>query len=110
MRAKDCLTAREQIIANDRLDGLTYKAIADNHGISISTVKTHLARIFIKLHITSSLDLQRSCRQLRPRDLSLEQVRLIQVQVRRMLNTSNRLLDAHQHWKMCKPILQPCSE
>ena len=53
------LSRREQYICADRRNGLTYKAIADKHHIAVATVKTHLSRIFSKLRVTSSLELQR---------------------------------------------------
>ena len=42
MRNLDCLSK-----------GLTYKAIADQLGISIDTIRTYLRRIYEKLHVRS---------------------------------------------------------
>jgi DNA-binding CsgD family transcriptional regulator len=33
--------------------GLTYKQIADQLGISIETIRTHLRRVYEKLHVQS---------------------------------------------------------
>jgi hypothetical protein len=81
--------------------GLTYKAIAARHCIAISTVKTHLSRVFRKRKVTSSLDLQRkncSCGCRQSEDLCLMQMRIIQRKIQRMLHASDRFIAASKCW------------
>jgi DNA-binding NarL/FixJ family response regulator len=47
------LSPREQAVLDGLAKGLTYKAIADQLGISIETIRTHLKRIYQKLHVQS---------------------------------------------------------
>ena len=47
------LSPREQSVLDCLARGLTYKAIADQLGISIETIRTHLKRIYHKLHVQS---------------------------------------------------------
>lgn len=48
------LTQREKEILNCMVKGLSYKMIADNCGISFSTVATHVNHIYQKLHVNSA--------------------------------------------------------
>jgi len=50
---KPLLSPREQGVLDCLAKGLTYKAIADQLGISIETVRTYLRRIYEKLHVQS---------------------------------------------------------
>jgi RNA polymerase sigma factor (sigma-70 family) len=47
------LSPREQAVLDSLARGLTYKAIADQLGISIETIRTYLKRIYQKLHVQS---------------------------------------------------------
>ena len=47
------LSPREQTVLECLAKGLTYKAIADQLGISIETIRTHLKRVYQKLHVRS---------------------------------------------------------
>jgi len=47
------LSPREEMVLNCLSKGLTYKAIADQLGISIDTIRTYLRRIYEKLHVQS---------------------------------------------------------
>jgi DNA-binding NarL/FixJ family response regulator len=47
------LSPREQTVLACLANGLTYKAIADELGISIETIRTHLKRVYQKLHVRS---------------------------------------------------------
>jgi DNA-binding NarL/FixJ family response regulator len=47
------LTTRETEILNSLIDGLSYKKLAEKYYISISTVRTHIAHIYEKLHVNS---------------------------------------------------------
>jgi DNA-binding NarL/FixJ family response regulator len=47
------LSPREQAVLECLTRGLTYKAIADQLGISIETIRTHLKRVYQKLHVRS---------------------------------------------------------
>ena len=47
------LSPREQAVLDYLAKGLTYKAIADQLGISIDTIRTYLRRIYEKLHVQS---------------------------------------------------------
>jgi DNA-binding NarL/FixJ family response regulator len=47
------LSPREQTVLDYLAKGLTYKAIADQLGISIDTIRTYLRRIYEKLHVQS---------------------------------------------------------
>ncbi len=49
----DALTEREQEIVQRLAQGLIYKEIADQLGISIGTVRAHICRIYEKLHARS---------------------------------------------------------
>ena len=49
----DQLTAREQEILNLLNQGFLYKEVADRLGIAIGTVRTHISRIYDKLHVRS---------------------------------------------------------
>ncbi len=51
------LTQKEFEILPDVFEGLTYPQIADNHDISVNTVKTHLKHIFEKLSVSSKVEL-----------------------------------------------------
>lgn len=47
------LTVRENEILYSLTEGLTYKEIAEKYFISISTIRTHISRIYEKLHVNS---------------------------------------------------------
>src|SRR6266446_2946855 len=47
------LSPREEMVLDCLSKGLTYKAIADQLGISIDTIRTYLRRIYEKLHVQS---------------------------------------------------------
>jgi DNA-binding NarL/FixJ family response regulator len=47
------LSPREQMILGRLAKGLTYQAIADELGISVNTIRTHLRRVYEKLHVQS---------------------------------------------------------
>jgi DNA-binding NarL/FixJ family response regulator len=47
------LSPREQGVLDLLAKGLTYKQIADQLGISIDTIRTHLRRVYEKLHVQS---------------------------------------------------------
>ncbi len=47
------LTAREQAVLDFLAQGLAYKQIGDQLGISINTIRTHLRHIYEKLHVQS---------------------------------------------------------
>jgi RNA polymerase sigma factor (sigma-70 family) len=51
--AETHLSPREQTVLDCLAKGLTYKAIADQLGISIETIRTHLKRVYQKLHVRS---------------------------------------------------------
>lgn len=56
-KIEETLTERENEIAKGILDGLSYKLIANRHQVSIDTVRTHITRIYRKLHINSKAEL-----------------------------------------------------
>jgi DNA-binding CsgD family transcriptional regulator len=92
---KDLLSQQEQNICADRRLGLMYKEIAFKRKISISTVKTHLSRIFGKLHITSSLELQRYTSNLdtlaKPNHgLTQEEMHPISAKIQALLKSTDR--------------------
>ncbi|NUO03648.1 MAG: response regulator transcription factor [Saprospiraceae bacterium] len=49
----DKLTPREQEVLSSLAKGNSYKMVADELGISIETVRTHIKRIYEKLHVHS---------------------------------------------------------
>lgn len=51
------LSPKEQEIVQDILNGLSYKLIAEKQSISIDTVRTHITRVYRKLHINSKGEL-----------------------------------------------------
>ncbi len=50
---QNLLTSREQAVLDYLAQGLAYKQIADELGISINTIRTHLRHIYEKLHVQS---------------------------------------------------------
>lgn len=56
-KLEESLTPKENEIAQCILDGLSYKMIAVKHNVSIDTVRTHITRIYRKLHINSKGEL-----------------------------------------------------
>ena len=53
---KGLLTARETEVLNALARGLPYKLIADELGISIGTIRTHIEHIYEKLHVHNRTD------------------------------------------------------
>lgn len=49
----DSLSKRELEVLTNLASGLRYKEIADALGVSVETIRTHLRRIYEKLHVTS---------------------------------------------------------
>ena len=47
----DCLTNREQEILRLLTKGYQYKEIADKLGVTLSTIQTHIAAVYDKLHV-----------------------------------------------------------
>jgi DNA-binding NarL/FixJ family response regulator len=47
------VSSREQTVLDCLAKGLTYKQTADHLGISIDTIRTHVRRIYEKLHVQS---------------------------------------------------------
>ena len=102
MRAKDAMTVQERRICRDRCAGMSYKAIADKRHIAISTVKTHLARVFRKRKINSSLDLQRNIFK-HSEELRLEEIRAIQRKIQCILHAGYRNVAANRRWPLFPP-------
>jgi len=50
------LTPREKEILRSLVDGASYKKIADQYMISISTIRTHICSIYNKLHVNSKAE------------------------------------------------------
>jgi DNA-binding NarL/FixJ family response regulator len=50
---QNLLTAKEQHVLDLLAQGLAYKQIGDEMGISINTIRTHLRHIYEKLHVQS---------------------------------------------------------
>ena len=50
---QNLLSAREQAVLDCLAEGLAYKQIGDELGISINTIRTHLRHIYEKLHVQS---------------------------------------------------------
>ena len=50
---QNSLSQREQAVLDCLAEGLAYKQIADQLGISINTIRTHLRHIYEKLHVQS---------------------------------------------------------
>jgi DNA-binding NarL/FixJ family response regulator len=53
---KTHLSPRERSVLESMAKGLTYKQAADQLGISIDTLRTHVRRIYDKLHVQSSTE------------------------------------------------------
>ena len=53
---KTGLSPRERMVLESMSKGLTYKQVADELGISIDTIRTHVRRIYEKLHVQSSTE------------------------------------------------------
>jgi DNA-binding NarL/FixJ family response regulator len=53
----ETLTRRENDIAQGILDGLSYQAIAERHGIALDTVRMNVKKIYKKLQIKSKGEL-----------------------------------------------------
>lgn len=51
------LNAREQRVVELILDGLSYKMVANEMGISINTVRKHIKSVYRKLNINTSMEL-----------------------------------------------------
>ena len=54
---RQLLTSRELDIVRGIEDGLSYKLIADRHGISLDTVRNHIRSVYRKLHVNSKGEL-----------------------------------------------------
>ncbi len=50
------LTPREKEILRSLVDGSSYKKIADQYMVSISTIRTHICSIYHKLHVNSKAE------------------------------------------------------
>ncbi len=50
------LTEREKEILKDLIDGFTYRKLAKKLGISPHTVRTHIKKIYEKLHVSSKAE------------------------------------------------------
>jgi DNA-binding NarL/FixJ family response regulator len=50
------LTPREKEILRSLVEGLSYKKIADQYMVSISTIRTHICSIYHKLHVNSKAE------------------------------------------------------
>jgi len=50
------LTTRENEILYSLVDGLSYKKIAEKYCVSISTIRTHICNIYLKLHVNSKAE------------------------------------------------------
>jgi DNA-binding NarL/FixJ family response regulator len=50
------LTVRENEILYSLVDGLSYKKIAEKYCVSISTIRTHICNIYLKLHVNSKAE------------------------------------------------------
>ncbi|MBS1520302.1 MAG: response regulator transcription factor [Bacteroidetes bacterium] len=50
------LTPREKEILRSLVDGASYKKIADQYMVSISTIRTHICSIYNKLHVNSKAE------------------------------------------------------
>lgn len=53
------LNPREQWVVNLILDGLSYKMVASEMGVSINTVRKHIKSVYRKLNINTSMELAR---------------------------------------------------
>ena len=53
---KACLSPRERMVLESMAKGLTYRQTAEQFGISIDTIRTHVRRIYEKLHVQSSTE------------------------------------------------------
>jgi DNA-binding NarL/FixJ family response regulator len=47
------LSPREKEVLGSLVNGMSYKMIADQHGISYETVRSHMKNIYEKLHVAS---------------------------------------------------------
>lgn len=54
------LTEREQDVTRGILEGLSYKVIADKHGIAINTVRMYVKKIYRKLRVHNRSELGRA--------------------------------------------------
>jgi DNA-binding NarL/FixJ family response regulator len=52
----DQLTARESQVLHQLAQGLSYKLVAAELGVSIETIRTHIKRIYEKLHVHSVVE------------------------------------------------------
>jgi DNA-binding NarL/FixJ family response regulator len=50
------LTVRENEILYSLVDGLSYKKIAEKYCVSISTIRTHICNVYLKLHVNSKAE------------------------------------------------------
>lgn len=64
--ASDALSPREQDVLALLNQGFLYKEIADRLGIALGTVRTHITRIYEKLHVRSRAGAMRSVLPPRP--------------------------------------------
>ncbi len=53
------LTPREREVLRDVVDGLTYRELAEKHGIAAATAKKHILHIYQKLNVSSRAEIVR---------------------------------------------------
>ncbi len=56
-RKSSPLSPKEAEVANWLVDGLSYKMVADQMGVSVETIRTHIKNIYKKLHVHSKGEL-----------------------------------------------------
>jgi DNA-binding NarL/FixJ family response regulator len=56
-REDELLNSREADVVNQIIEGKSYKMVADELGISLNTVRTHIKAIYKKLKINSNVEL-----------------------------------------------------
>jgi DNA-binding NarL/FixJ family response regulator len=84
------LTPRQRQIVKLQARGLVQKEIADRLGIALSTVKTHLARSFLKTGSHSGPGLQGQIRA--------QELRSVAGKIKRLLDASNRDVTLSKRW------------
>jgi DNA-binding NarL/FixJ family response regulator len=97
------LTPREWQVAELQATGLSHKEIACRLGISLSTTKTHLTRMFAKTNVQSSLQFQQ---RIGP-NLRLHDLRGMRSKIQALLVISDQHIAKARTWKLFKPIRAP---